>query len=81
MNKDDLGGPNKHSPADPDKLAAMSAEMSQKDKIQMRQAALKKKLEAEKARKVAENLKKQTQVNTFQGPIRRRYGGEGALQR
>jgi hypothetical protein len=28
MNKDDLGGPNKHSPADPDKLAAMSAEMS-----------------------------------------------------
>lgn len=60
MNKDDLGGPNKHSPADPDKLAAMSAEMSQKDKIQMRQAALKKKLEAEKAKKVAENLKKQT---------------------
>jgi len=28
MNKDDLSGPNKHSPADPDKLAAMSAEMS-----------------------------------------------------
>ena len=47
----------------------------------MRQAALKRKLEAEKEKKIAEALKKQTQVNTFKGPIRRRYGGEGALQR
>ena len=33
MNKENLEGPNKHSPADPSHLAALSADMSQKDKI------------------------------------------------
>ena len=38
-------------------------------------------MEDEAKRKVEEQLKKQTAVSTHTGPPKRKYGGEGALQR
>ena len=55
--------------------------MSQKDKILLRQKQLKKKLDEENRKKIEESMKKQTETKIFNGPIRRRYGGEGAMKR
>ena len=53
------GGPTKHSPIDPAALQnTSSADLSQREKVLQRQAALKKRLQDEAQRKIDEEIRK-----------------------